>query len=579
MSADSIRGSAADRAMTRRPPPPRDAGPPAAPWLAAILDGADEAILVLDADDRVLAAGHAAARLFDRAQDRIVGQPAAGLIDGAAIAEFRGRAPADSSQPFARRVGRSGAATADLTLRIVAGDGDRGHLVCFLREIPSLREIPGAEAAHGERGAAIDPVTGLANRAGLLAQMQAASYPGAVPPSDLHLTALHLVGFDVLATSIGRRAGGLLLAEVAARLRDVVVPGEILARIGEAEFAVAGGGRAATDCAEALHRAFDEPFAVGRGTYYLTPAIGIAPHAASAEDALADAELACRADQGPTIRHFDAALRTLHHDRLEIETALHQALRSRSGEVSAAYQPVYDLRTGMAAGCEALARWHHPTRGDVPPATFVPIAENAGLVGLLGEHVCRLAARALAGWNRGRARQGEPPAFVSINLSARQFADPALVERLQRILGEAPVEPAQVQLELTESCLLGPGNEALATLERLRRLGFTLYIDDFGVGYSNFSYLQQLPLDGLKIDRSFVGAMTTSPRAFDIVRMIIELAHGMNLPVVAEGIENLETCAALRRLDCDFVQGLLLGAPGPNGPAAGVHPLLAQPAG
>ncbi len=379
----------------------------------------------------------------------------------------------------------------------------------------------------------------------------------------------------MLATSIGRRPADLLLVEVAARLQAAIVEGEVLGRIGDVAFAVgSSGGDSASNCAQRLQRAFDEPFFDGRRPYHLTAAIGISTETLAAEQALADAEMACRADQGPSIRHFDATLRARHQDRLEIETALHRALHSGSGELYAAYQPIFDMRTGQVVGCEALARWQHPTLGEVPPTTFVPIAETAGLIGLLGEHICRMSAEALTGWNRCRATKGHAPAFVSINLSAGQFADPALVDRLARILHIAGVDPRQVLLELTESCLLAPGDDAVATLKRFKELGFAVFIDDFGTGYSNFSYLQRLPIDGLKIDHSFVSAMTGSPRALDIVRVMIDLAHGMNLPVVAEGIETEAACAALRALGCDYAQGMLLASPGPSGPGCRPHPLL-----
>lgn len=366
--------------------------------------------------------------------------------------------------------------------------------------------------------------------------------------------------FDVLSASLGFEFADLMLRAAAERLKEALADRGHLARTGDAEFAaVVLLPHSPAVCAELLRAAMAEAFTLDGRRFYLRCALGYVGDGTSIETMLTDARMAASGDRSG-VASYDAAVRTSHQERLAIETDLHDAVLRRSPEIHVVYQPIVSMATRRIVGYEALARWNHPVRGGVPPSIFVPVAEASGLAGPLGELVCEAAARDAVAWNRTR-RRGEPPVYVSINLSARQFSDPGLVPTLADTLRAAGTPPSFVCFELTESALMERTDDAVDTLTRLRDLGARTMIDDFGIGYSSFGYLQRFPIDGLKIDRSFVAAMAESERSREIVRVMADLAHGLGLSVVGEGVENAETFALLHAAGCDLAQGYLLGRP------------------
>jgi len=254
---------------------------------------------------------------------------------------------------------------------------------------------------------------------------------------------------------------------------------------------------------------------------------------------------------------FDHAMHSKALARLELETDLRRAVARE--EFVAYYQPIVALRTGKIEAVETLVRWRHPSRGTVPPIEFIPIAEETGMIVPIGRAVLRAAAQDVRVWQQtlphGRDLR------VSVNLSVREFAQPNLVESIQRTLHETGLDPRHLKLEITESAIMEQEDAVFTTLTRLRKLGIALVIDDFGTGYSSLSYLHRFPMNTLKIDRSFIRDMLGATENMQIVTTILALARNLEMDVIAEGIENREQRDRLRELDCDYGQGYLFSPP------------------
>jgi EAL domain-containing protein (putative c-di-GMP-specific phosphodiesterase class I) len=256
---------------------------------------------------------------------------------------------------------------------------------------------------------------------------------------------------------------------------------------------------------------------------------------------------------------FDTAIGTRAAERLDLETDLHHAVLR--GEFELHYQPIVDLVTGDVREVEALIRWRHPVRGLVTPASFIPLAEHSGLIVPIGRWVLDTACRQIAEWRRHAP--GAPPLVVGVNLSARQFRQPDLVQMVSRALSEYALDPAALKLEVTEGVAVEDAELAVATLWMLKGLGVRLALDDFGTGYSSLSYLKRFPIDTLKVDRSFVDGMAVNPEDAAIVRAVVAFAKALGLDVTAEGVETVEQRDALRALEADRAQGYLFGRPSP----------------
>jgi EAL domain-containing protein (putative c-di-GMP-specific phosphodiesterase class I) len=292
--------------------------------------------------------------------------------------------------------------------------------------------------------------------------------------------------------------------------------------------------------------------------------IALAQHgAATPDEMLREAEIAMvRAKGDATQRHafFEPSMSTHTLERLELESDLRSALERH--ELRVHYQPIVKLDTAAIVGFEALVRWQHPTRGLVAPLAFIPLAEETGLIVPLGKWVLETACRQAAKWHRARTDPDGPPPFVSVNLSARQFIQEDLVEDVAAVLAETGLAASALELEITESVLMDKSDAGIRTLRRLRALGVRLVLDDFGTGYSSLSYLKHLPLDTIKIDRSFVnGIEEIADRS--IVEAVVALAHGLGIGVVAEGIETERQAERLLELGCDLGQGYLFSRPVP----------------
>lgn len=414
-----------------------------------------------------------------------------------------------------------------------------------------------------ERLALEDTLTGLPNRALLLDRLQRALERQAREPSQA-VTAVLFGDVDRLKLvndGFGHLAGDDLLVAVADRLRRAARPGDTVARLGGDEFVLLcealSGPDAAVALADRLAAAVSEtPVPLRAGDVFVTLSMGVAV----ARDAMTDAhELLRDADAamyrakeagGDRTELFDASLRAAVVQRLELANALRQALAR--DELRLVYQPEVEL-VGRRVWVEALMRWDHPQLGPVPPSTFIPLAEEIGLIGTLGEWALRTAVTQLAGWQA--ADPVAAPESVSVNVSPRQLVSGGLPAAVCALLAESGLPAEALWLEITETAVLEQPDRAIAALSELADLGTGLAIDDFGTGFSSLSYARRLPADALKIDRSFVSGVGEDLRDRTIVEAVIGLAHALGILAIAEGVETSEQEAALRRLGCDFAQG------------------------
>ena len=370
--------------------------------------------------------------------------------------------------------------------------------------------------------------------------------------------------FKLINDSLGHNAGDDFLVQVARRIQESLRPGDVVARLGGDEFAVLvhrlEHEHAAAHLAERLMEALKRPFLVAGTELNTSASIGITFSAFGyerAEDVLRDADTAMyKAKAAGKARYalFDTSLHTEVADRLRLEGDLRRAVDA--GQLAVAYQPLFALGSGQLLGFEALARWRHPTDGSIGPNAFIPIAEESGLMPRLTDFVLHCACRQLAAWQRSH-----PQLTMSVNLSGNDLAHSALVARVTRALIEAGVRPRHLTLELTENILMSRLEGALPQLAELRRMGVGLAVDDFGTGYSSLAHLSSLPIDCLKIDRSFVHALSAGSNEAAVVRAIVLLGQSLGKSIVAEGIETEAQRAQLAAMGCNIGQGYLLGRP------------------
>ena len=409
-----------------------------------------------------------------------------------------------------------------------------------------------------------DPLTGLPNRARLLDTLDRAldrSRRTGTPMAALLLDVDH---FKVVNDSLGHDAGDVLLREVAERLRATVRTGDTVARFGGDEFVVVAEASCTEDDAAALAQrigaAFGPPVVIEGRDVHVSVSIGIAVSVGGrdARGLLRDADTAAysaKARGRARYEVFDDDLRRRADARLEVEHDLRLALER--DELVPHFQPVVSTATGDLLGLEALVRWEHPTRGLLGPGEFLEVALETGLVVALGRRMLVRACRELARWDAlGPARP-----WVSVNIDVQQLHREDFADEVDAILRETGTDPDRIRLELTENAFLDVSSVAAA--ERLRALGVRLAVDDFGTGYSSLHYLRRLPIDVLKIDRSFLEDICEDPQASAVVRTIVELSHTMGLTVVAEGVETVEQLAALGLIGCDASQGYLIARPMP----------------
>jgi diguanylate cyclase (GGDEF)-like protein len=407
-----------------------------------------------------------------------------------------------------------------------------------------------------------DPLTGLPNRMVLREQLDEA-----LRRDQQEATAVLWFGvdrLDVVNDSFGHDVGDRVLVAVASRLEAALRPEHTLARFGGDQFVVLAENLRpgeAGKLAERLHRCLEEPFAGPEADIVIQGSIGIAEarHAASnPEQLLRQADSAMREARrtSRSVCRFDRALQDRATQHLKVEHDLWQALKR--DEFVVHYQPLLELSSGRIVAAEALVRWRHPERGMIPPLDFIPVAEQTGQIVPIGRVVLAHACRQAAAW-----RAAGHPLRISVNVAVAQLHDDGFVAEVAEMLAETGVLPDQLCLELTESSLLSAGGRASARIEALRHLGVRIAIDDFGTGYSSLSYLHQMPVDELKVDRSFISRLTHDVRDRHLVAAIMGMAHALDLTVVAEGVETDEQREVLAGFDCSLAQGYLFAPPQP----------------
>ena len=422
-----------------------------------------------------------------------------------------------------------------------------------------------------------DPLTGLPNRLFLAEKLQHAIQRARESRSHLFaILFLDLDRFKIVNDSLGHKAGDLLLRAIAARLRSCCappagLPGKtVIARLGGDEFAVLldeiPNSRMATEFAAAIKTAMNPAFDLDGRQVFATCSIGVALGGPDSEasDLLRDADIAmyhAKAQGKHRYEVFDAAMRQRAIDRMQLETDLRAAIQR--GELDLNYQPKISLVDGAIVEFEALIRWNHPVRGLVMPQSFVPMADETGIILPIGEWVLFQACRQLADWRKRFHREKGRDFGVSVNISARQFETAELVNQVRCILAETGLPAQCLSLEITESLLLENPESAIRQLNELRSIGIGLKIDDFGTGFSSLSYLHRLPFSELKIDRSFIAGFGKKTEATHIVHTIILLARLLDMKVVAEGVETEAQLNELTALSCDYAQGNFFAKPLP----------------
>jgi diguanylate cyclase (GGDEF)-like protein len=376
---------------------------------------------------------------------------------------------------------------------------------------------------------------------------------------------IDLDNFKAVNDTLGHLHGDLLLQSVAARLRSRLREEDVVARLGGDEFAILQGDIAqpadVAGLAQRLLDAIGEPYDLDGHLVTVGASIGIAivpGDGESSEELLKNADMALyrsKADGKGTYRFFEAEMDARVQARRRLELELRAALQT--GGLDVHYQPLVNLGTGEVTGYEALMRWPHRERGMIPPAEFIPVAEETGLITQIGAFVLRCACTDAAQWPR--------PLTVSVNLSPLQFKAGNLYQVVSQTLKETGLSPARLELEITETLLLDKSGTVLATLHALRALGVRIAMDDFGTGYSSLSYLRSFPFDKIKIDRTFVRGMGASGDAQAIVRAIIGLGASLGMTITAEGVETESDLAQLRQEGCQEGQGYLFSMALPQG--------------
>jgi diguanylate cyclase (GGDEF)-like protein len=412
-----------------------------------------------------------------------------------------------------------------------------------------------------------DALTGLPNRVLLDDRLAQAMAVADRDERSFTLMVCDLDRFKLINDSLGHRAGDELLQEVARRLSGVARTADTVARFGGDEFVLVGSSLAdPEDAMQLAARAIEvlrAPVRIAGIDVHVSPSIGIALYpedGASIESLLAHADAAMYAakHQGRgSVQRYMPGMHAGIEDRVQTESELHQAIELKQFELH--YQPKVDTRTGVVRSAEALIRWVHPSRGLVSPAEFIPLAEECGLIGAIGEWVIREACRQARAWQE----EGVPSLRISVNLAASQFRDVGLVDSIRRALDDVGLPARYLEVELTESAVMSDPEQSVAILEQLSAMGVLVSVDDFGTGYSSMSYLRRFPIDKLKIDRVFINEIASRPEDASIVRAIVSLAHSLNLKVVAEGVETLAQLDFLKTAGCDEYQGYHYSRPLP----------------
>jgi diguanylate cyclase (GGDEF)-like protein/PAS domain S-box-containing protein len=535
-------------------------------FLDTIIENVPSPIIVKEATSlRYLLLNRAAETFLGVDRDKILGKTSVDILpkQTAEMIERHDRKAleAGEAQFYDEHVtltpGNEARVVAATRLPVKSSDGEPKYLITLVRDLTESKR-------HEQRIAHLshhDPLTDLPNRLAFNECISATIDIAKGSNESFAVFCLDLDRFKEVNDVFGHAVGDTLLREVGSRL-SAAAQGAFVARVGGDEFYVITptGPQPATaeTLAERMSAALADDIEIDGRLLRASPTIGVAIYPNDGADAAtlignADAALfrAKSAARG-SIRFFEPSM----DKQLREKRVLQQDLRSAiaQNELELYYQPQARIGGGIT-GFEALVRWHHPRQGIIPPGTFIPLAEESGIIIALGEWILRTACREAASWPR--------PLRVSVNLSPVQFQDGDLVSMVHAVLLETGLSPSRLELEITEGVLIGDFSRAVSILRRLKNLGVRIAMDDFGTGYSSLSYLQSFPFDKIKIDQAFVSNLGQSQQSATIIRAVIALGRGLNLPVVAEGVETEEQLAFLASEACHEVQGFIVGKPLP----------------
>jgi len=536
-----------------------------------IIDNAGEGIVVYDRGLRYL--------LWNRFMEELTGLSAAQVIGQPALELFPHLREQNVDQLLRRAFAGETVASHDVHYHVPA-TGRRGWVSAVYRPhldehgsivgvIGLIRDITQRKEAEQqvEYQAYHDALTGLANRRLFQEHLSLALALAQRRSSMVAVLFLDLDHFKLVNDSLGHTVGDALLREVARRLKAAVREGDTVARVGGDEFTIVlqevQRGDAAAVVAQKVLRTIAEPMEISGHRLYVTTSIGITLFPNDGDDGetlLKNADTAmyrAKADGRNTYQMATRELSRTTQERMSLESALHGALDA--GQFEILYQPQIELNDAETtiAGMEALLRWHHPERGTIAPEQFIGLAEDRGLILQIGEWVLREACRAARRFHDN----GFPHFRVAVNLSARQFRDPSLPATVESAIREAGIDARTLELEITESVAMADVELTMTTLAQFRKQGVTIAIDDFGTGHSSLSYLKRFPIDALKIDKGFVLDLPDKFEDAAIVSSVIQLANGLGLRVVAEGVETKEQLEFLRDAGCRELQGFYFSYP------------------
>ena len=532
----------------------------------ALVSSASDAVVVVGSDDCVSYASSSVVRVWGQLEDAVVGDRLVQHVHPEDVVKV-------TLALHSVRELREQSLSVDF--RVIADDHSIRYIEAALTDLVDVPAIAGVVLNARDvtermlleeelRSAAYrDPLTGLPNRAlftGHMEQSVAGHEDGA---ATVALLVVDLDRFKVFNDTLGHEAGDDMLVAVSRRLRELAPHGSFIGRLGGDEFAILVRSGDA-EAPERLAREVTLAFGVAAAEMS-SVSVGVALRRDGCEtpqDLFRAADLAlfhAKQNGRGQFAIFDPERDGSWRERLDLEAQLHGAVER--GEFHLRFQPIVSLTDERLTAVEALARWEHPERGSIPPTAFIPLAEESGVIPEIGHWALTESCRQLAEWDQQFGSSGQGIDYISVNVSAAELRDPAYVERVAEVLRETGTEPARLQLEITESLIVEEGHESLERLNELKALGVRLAIDDFGTGYSSLSYLTRMPVDILKVDRSFVSHMLDSERVQSVVRATVSLAHALDLRVVAEGVETVEQRQALRELGCELAQGFYYARP------------------
>jgi diguanylate cyclase (GGDEF)-like protein/PAS domain S-box-containing protein len=538
---------------------------------ATVFENTTEGVMITDVERRIVAVNRAFTEITGYGQEELTGQSSAILDSGRHDAQFY--------EAMWRTIRDEGRWQGEIWSRRENGDiypewlnisevrngsGRVTHYVAVFSDISAMKE----SEARLDHIAHHDPLTNLPNRLLLHARMEQALAKARRSNTLMAVMFLDLDYFKKINDTMGHPIGDQLLQEVAARLRNCVREVDTVSRLGGDEFTILleelHEARAVGAVAQKIITELGERYLIREHEVFVTCSIGISLFPGDGDDITtllknADTALYRAKEQGRNnYQYYTLELTIRAMERMAMENNLRHALERN--ELVVYYQPQVDLFSGRIIGMEALLRWQHPEMGLIAPASFIPLAEELGLIIPIGEWVLRTACLRLKAWQE----EGLDIIRMAVNLSSRQFNQPDLAEVVIAILEETGIDPHCLELELTERILMEDAERAIGVLNRLKAVGVQFSIDDFGTGYSSLSYLKQFPIDRIKIDQSFVNNVTSVPEDAAVTQAVISLSHSMNIKAVAEGVETIEQHEFLRSRQCDELQGFYFSHPLPE---------------